>query len=213
VPHSRFVRRVLIEVAAVLHLLRKLVAHAAATARNLAGRLRERFGRSEAEPEPPPPATELPHGWASWAAEWRRWAIRTLKLALLGGYLFCLWCFFSIGGTESPARVRGDADYVHTIGSPEPWFVVENQRPAGLNCKLRLLSPAWLSLAVGVLSYYVYWRIRRAELGRRGRIRLIAGPIAHAAFWLVIGFAAIVTGMSAEAHENIMRLPLGLSIF
>jgi len=214
VPHSRFVRRVLIEVAAVLHLLRKLAARLAAAARSLSGRLRERLGRREAEPKPePPPVTELPHGWANWAAEWRRWAIRTLKLALLGGYLFCLWCFFSVGGTESPSRVRGDADYVHTIGSPEPWFVIENQPPTGLNCKLRLLSPAWFSLTGGLLSYYVYWRIRRAELGRRGRIRLVAGPIVHAAFWLAIGFAALATGMSAEAHDNIMRLPLGLSIF
>ena len=151
--------------------------------------------------------------WAEWAAEWRRWAIRTLKIVLLGVYLFCLWCFFSVGGTEGETRVQGGADYVHTVGSPEPWFEIEDRPPDGFSSKLRLLSRAWFSLAGGLLSYYVYWRIRRAELGGRRRILLYAGPVLNTVFWLFVGFVAIASGTSAEAHKLFMQLPLGLSIF
>ncbi len=216
VSRNRIVRRILVECAALLVLMQKLLARLAGSARRVVNSVRERLvaraANAELSAAAPQTAVAVPGGWSVWAAEWRSWAIRTLKLVLLGGYLFCLWNFFMIGGTEGPTRVQGAADYVHTIGSPQPWFVVENHQPAGLNCTLRLLSPAWLALAAGLLSYYVYWRIRRAELAGRGKIRLIAGPLMHAAFWLFIGFVAIASGTSAEGHEGVMRLPLGLSI-
>jgi hypothetical protein len=74
-------------------------------------------------------------------------------------------------------------------------------------------TDTWFSLAGGLLGYYVYWRIRRAELGGRGRIRLVVGPVLHAVFWLFVGAIAVGSCASAEVHEAIMRLPLGLSIF
>ena len=222
VTHNRVVRRVLVEIAAVLMLLRRVGAAIVERAKRIGVAVRERLdlprgakNESTAEPKVVSAAPAIPQrdGWSEWAAEWRRWAVRTLKLVLLGIYLFCLWCFFSVGGTEGETRVQGGADYVHTVGSPEPWFEIEDRRPDGFSSKLRLLSRAWFSLAGGLLSYYIYWRIRRAELGGRRRILLYAGPVLNAVFWLFVGFVAIASGTSAEAHEQFMQLPLGLSIF
>ena len=68
-------------------------------------------------------------------------------------------------------------------------------------------------LGCGVLSYYIYWRIGAAEFGGRARIRLLAGPVLNVLFWLFVAFVAIGSGASSASHEDIMRLPFGLSIF
>ncbi|HVW39106.1 MAG TPA: serine/threonine-protein kinase [Pirellulales bacterium] len=236
ITRNRAVRRVLVEVAAVWLLLQKLfdpiakrVGRAARwTIRNgrkfaTAAQTRTTGWRDSAQQwrrsagEAPESAAIAPAslspGWSQWAAEWRAWAARTLKLLLLGAYLFCLWCFFSVGGTEAIGRGSGASEYVHTVGSPEPWLVIENQKPTGWSSKVRLFTPTWLLLAGGLTCYYIYWRIRRAELGGRGKIRLIAAPVLHGIFWSVIAVVAVCSGADSVSHENIMRLPFGLSMF
>lgn len=235
---NRVVRRVLVEIAAIWLLLRKLVEpiakrvgeavkwarlkgrkFAAAAKLQTAGWKDDLWQqrRMAGEREGLAPAAIAPAGvstgWSEWAAEWRAWAVRTLKILLLGAYVFCLWCFFSVGGTEATGRDSGASEYTHTVGSPEPWLVIENQKPTGWSSKVRLITSAWFLLAGGLTCYYVYWRIRRAELGGRRPILLFAGPVLHAAFWLFIGFVAIASGASSASHEQFMQLPLGLSIF
>ena len=119
------------------------------------------------------------------------------RAAIVSGFLLALSPLFALY-----------AAYPST-DMPTTWFVLGGNWLLLLAFQRRHL---WLALAAGLLSYYVYWRIRRAELAGKGKIRLIAGPVMHAAFWLFVGFVAIATGMSAEGHEGVMRLPLGLSI-
>lgn len=232
---NRVVRRVLVEVAAIWLLLQKLfdpIAKRVGNAARWAIHNGRRFAtaaqaraagwqdsalqgrRTAGESDGPVVSpTGKPLGWSQWAAEWRAWAVRTLKVLLLGAYLFCLWCFFSVGGTEATGRQTGASEYIHTVGSPEPWLVIENQKPNGWNSKVRLFTSAWFLLAGGLASYYLYWRIRRAELGGRGRLRLIAAPVLHGIFWSVVAVIAVCSGADSVSHENIMRLPFGLSVF
>ena len=98
---------------------------------------------------------------------------RLISGALLTIYIFCGLMFFSFHG-------RGKtSNFIHSVGNPSPWFMVETHAD-GFRSGIILQSWAWLVLGIGLLAYYLRWRIKRSHGEANARFGI---PMWHCALW------------------------------
>ncbi len=161
-------------------------------------------GGSQTRPQPPapaiPPSGTLARAWHEWWAERDRWFTRAVQTVLMLLHFICLIMFLSFH--FSGRDVEGRRAVSVRIGTPSPWFTYETYPEPNVPFRqhINLLASSLLVAAIGLLAYYVHWRIEKTKA--ESKLGFLSSPKAMLIVWATLAVAAIVMQLSIASSEG-----------
>lgn len=121
---------------------------------------------------------------------WRDWRRSGLtSLAKWSSFALYVACFYQLVNVSLLTQEHG---YVRRVGT---WMTMRKDHITGLQSEFHFDRTFYLSLLVGSMAYYLYWRVWKTETGSKDSFRF---PPSHLVLWLAMvgyGFFVAVDGV------------------